>query len=86
MGEQAPDPGGGGRDPFAAYAVPEAAITLKQGIARLLRTKTDRGVAAVFDHRLVTRSYGHKILGRLPIKARTEDLDEVRDFWSRVSG
>ncbi|MBL8743655.1 MAG: ATP-dependent DNA helicase, partial [Myxococcales bacterium] len=47
-----------GRDPFASYTVPEAAITLKQGVGRLLRTSRDRGVVALFDRRLVERGYG----------------------------
>jgi ATP-dependent DNA helicase DinG len=74
-----------GLDPFAAYSVPEAAITLKQGVGRLLRTKSDRGIVAVFDHRLVTRAYGQRILERLPVKGRTEELEEVAAFWARLS-
>lgn len=73
-----------GIDPFLGYTVPEAAITLKQGIGRLLRTRRDRGIVAVFDHRLTSRRYGSKILERLPLQSRTEDLDEVRRFWAEL--
>ncbi len=72
-----------GHDPFTAYSVPDAAITLKQGVGRLLRTRRDRGIAAVLDHRLVTRAYGSRILERLPLVCRTESLDDVRSFWQR---
>lgn len=71
-----------GLDPFAAYSVPDAAITLKQGIGRLLRRRSDWGVSAVLDRRIVTRGYGHKILAALPIKRRTERLDDVRAFFA----
>lgn len=74
-----------GLDPFLSYTVPEAAITLKQGVGRLLRTRSDRGVAAVFDNRLVTRGYGQRILERLPIVRRTESMEDVIAFWARLS-
>jgi ATP-dependent DNA helicase DinG len=71
----------GGQDPFLGYSVPSAAITLKQGAGRLIRTRADRGVVAVLDRRLITRSYGRSMLERLPMKTRTERLDEVRAWW-----
>jgi ATP-dependent DNA helicase DinG len=70
-----------GQDPFLGYSVPSAAITLKQGAGRLIRTRADRGVVAVLDRRLITRSYGRSMLERLPMKTRTERLDEVRAWW-----
>ncbi|NUP08702.1 MAG: ATP-dependent DNA helicase [Polyangiaceae bacterium] len=73
-----------GLDPFTSYTVPEAAITLKQGVGRLMRTRSDRGIAAVFDHRIVTRGYGYAILERLPIAQRTEEIEDVRAFWERM--
>ncbi len=71
-----------GLDPFASYSVPAAAITLKQGAGRLVRTQADRGVVAVLDRRLVTRGYGRKMLERLPMKRLTERLDDVRAFFA----
>ncbi|MFO0552286.1 MAG: ATP-dependent DNA helicase [Polyangiaceae bacterium] len=70
-----------GLDPFTTYSVPDAAITLKQGVGRLLRSRTDWGVSAVLDRRLVTRGYGRSILKQLPFRSRTERLEDVRAFF-----
>jgi ATP-dependent DNA helicase DinG len=75
----------GGENPFLAYSVPQAAITLKQGFGRLLRTRSDRGVVAVLDRRIVTRSYGRLLTESLPPVARTERLQDVSAFWARTS-
>ncbi|MGD1996537.1 MAG: helicase C-terminal domain-containing protein [Anaerolineae bacterium] len=53
-------------DPFREYAVPDAALRFLQGFGRLIRTRTDCGVVAVFDQRLVSRSYGPYFLESLP--------------------
>ncbi len=55
-----------GEDPFAALMVPDAAMRLKQGIGRLLRTRTDRGAVVLLDDRLLTRRYGRTIRKALP--------------------
>jgi ATP-dependent DNA helicase DinG len=73
----------GGR-PFDEYAVPEATLHLKQGFGRLLRSKTDRGIVAILDRRVVTRGYGARILAALPPAPRTASLDDVKAFWERV--
>lgn len=73
----------GGR-PFDEYAVPEATLHLKQGFGRLLRSKTDRGIVAILDRRVVTRSYGARILAALPPAPRTADIAEVKGFWERI--
>ena len=75
-----------GQNPFLAYSVPEAAITLKQGFGRLIRTRTDRGIVAILDRRVRTRGYGSVLLSVLPPAKRTDKLDEVRAFWSAVKG
>lgn len=74
-----------GENPFSSYSVPQAAITLRQGFGRLLRAQTDRGVVAVLDRRLATRGYGKRILDSLPKARRTEELDDVRDFFGGPS-
>ena len=51
---------------FFEYSVPNAVITLKQGIGRLIRSKTDKGVIALLDPRLKTKSYGRDFLNSLP--------------------
>jgi ATP-dependent DNA helicase DinG len=66
----------GGRA-FSDYSVPQAIITLKQGIGRLIRSKTDRGVIAILDPRLRTKPYGKNFLESLPRMRITSDLNEV---------
>lgn len=55
-----------GFDPFWTYILPEAALKLKQGFGRLIRTKEDRGVVLVLDHRILTRKYGPYLRRSLP--------------------
>jgi DNA polymerase-3 subunit epsilon/ATP-dependent DNA helicase DinG len=58
------------RDPFLQYALPQAALRLKQGFGRLIRRSTDRGVVVVLDPRISTRDYGRAFLEVLPPAAR----------------
>ena len=62
---------------FFEYSVPNAVITLKQGIGRLIRSKTDKGVIALLDPRLKTKSYGRDFLNSLPKTRVTSDLKDV---------
>ncbi len=55
-----------GGNPFAEVAVPDAIIKFRQGVGRLIRSKSDRGIVSLLDSRLVTKSYGRKFLGALP--------------------
>jgi ATP-dependent DNA helicase DinG len=66
----------GGRS-FFDYSVPQAVITLKQGIGRLIRSRTDRGVIAILDPRLRTKSYGRDFLQSLPRMRIIADLNEI---------
>jgi ATP-dependent DNA helicase DinG len=75
-----------GGNPFVAYSVPQAAITLKQGFGRLIRTRSDRGIVAILDKRVKTRGYGRVLLSSLPPARRTERIDEVRAFWDSIGG
>ena len=52
--------------PFMEYSVPDAILKFRQGFGRLIRTKTDRGIVAVFDKRLLTKQYGQTFLQSLP--------------------
>lgn len=61
-----------GGDPFQDIQIPEAVITLKQGVGRLIRDVTDCGVVIICDSRLVMRSYGATFLKSLPNAKRTE--------------
>lgn len=55
-----------GKNPFASYSLPRAALKLKQGFGRLIRTAADRGGVVVYDRRLLTRAYGRALLAALP--------------------
>lgn len=55
-----------GRDPFNEYILPRAALKLKQGFGRLIRTATDTGEVHILDGRVLTRSYGKRLLRALP--------------------
>lgn len=66
-----------GGSSFYEYSVPQAIITLKQGLGRLIRSATDRGVLSVLDPRLRTQPYGRQFLQSLPPCRTTSDLAEV---------
>ncbi|MEO8298788.1 MAG: helicase C-terminal domain-containing protein, partial [Burkholderiales bacterium] len=55
-----------GQQPFDDYFIPEAAIALKQGAGRLIRSETDRGLLVLCDPRLLTMNYGTRLLAALP--------------------
>ncbi|TMC42380.1 MAG: hypothetical protein E6J23_11330 [Chloroflexi bacterium] len=60
-------------DPFIEFQLPQAALRLRQGFGRLIRTKTDYGAVVLLDRRVVTKDYGEVLLSSLP-DARTEHL------------
>src|SRR6267142_910531 len=69
-----------GGSSFYEYSVPQAIISLKQGLGRLIRSTTDRGVLAVLDPRLKTKSYGRLFLKSLPpcrVTSRIEDMSLI---------
>ncbi|WP_025517717.1 ATP-dependent DNA helicase [Bordetella trematum] len=70
-----------GGNPFAEYQLPEAAISLKQGAGRLIRTETDWGVLMVGDPRLVEKPYGKRLWRGLPPFARTRDIGAALAFY-----
>lgn len=70
----------GGRS-FFDYSVPQAVISLKQGIGRLIRSKTDRGVIAILDPRLRTKGYGRDFLASLPRMRITSDLNDAAEIF-----
>jgi ATP-dependent DNA helicase DinG len=72
-----------GGQPFHEYQVPLATLTLLQGLGRLIRTRTDRGVLAVLDPRLTRMSYGRRFLASLPPAPMTDDLAVVKRFVDR---
>jgi ATP-dependent DNA helicase DinG len=55
-----------GGDAFTEYSLPEAILKLRQGVGRLIRTKSDKGIVVILDNRIVTRPYGRAFLQALP--------------------
>ena len=72
-----------GKSGFAHLLLPEAILSLKQGLGRLLRTPSDRGLLAVLDVRLVSKGYGKRFLKALAPVPLTHDLDEVAAFFAQ---
>ncbi|MBN6358901.1 helicase C-terminal domain-containing protein, partial [Klebsiella pneumoniae] len=69
-----------GGDPFDEVQLPDAVITLKQGVGRLIRDIDDRGVLVICDNRLVMRPYGAVFLASLPPAPRTRDIRRAVRF------
>jgi ATP-dependent DNA helicase DinG len=70
---------------FSQYSVPSAAMTLKQGFGRLIRTQRDAGVVAVLDGRIVRKGYGRALLASLPPARRIREMRELREFWAGIA-
>jgi len=70
---------------FAQYSVPAAAMTLKQGFGRLIRSQRDAGIVAILDRRITRRGYGRMLLASLPPARRVGDLAELAAFWRGVA-
>jgi ATP-dependent DNA helicase DinG len=74
---------GSGGNAFRDYQLPEAALALKQGAGRLIRSEDDFGVIVVCDPRLVGRSYGRVFIAALPPMSVTREVDEATRFLRR---
>ena len=77
-----------GGNPFHDHQVPLAAIALKQGVGRLIRSETDRGILIVGDTRIIPRSmapdgsnYGSMLIESIPNFSKTRYLERAIDFW-----
>jgi ATP-dependent DNA helicase DinG len=70
--------------PFYEVDLPRAAMLLAQGVGRLIRTSTDRGVVAVLDTRLAESSYRSSLFKKLPPMKRTRDRGLVEDFLRQL--
>jgi ATP-dependent DNA helicase DinG len=55
-----------GGDPFTEYSLPQAILKLRQGVGRLIRTTSDRGIIVILDNRVVTKPYGRAFMQALP--------------------
>jgi ATP-dependent DNA helicase DinG len=71
-----------GGNPFRDWQLPQAAISLKQGAGRLIRTETDRGALMICDPRIAEKSYGKLLWRSLPPMRRTRSLEEAVAFFA----
>ncbi len=73
-----------GGNPFMEYQVPSAIISLKQGLGRLIRKRSDRGILSILDVRILTSRYGRFFLESLPPVPVTHDLSDIDRFFSEM--
>lgn len=74
-----------GGDAFAQIQLPQAVISLKQGVGRLIRDVSDRGIMVICDNRLVNRPYGKTFLKSLPEMKRSRDMVQATNFLERIN-
>ncbi|MDF3019017.1 MAG: Rad3-related helicase [Steroidobacteraceae bacterium] len=75
-----------GGNPFREYQLPEAALALKQGVGRLIRSESDRGVVVICDPRLVDKPYGRVFRSSLPPMPVTRVVTDAQKFLRRIAG
>ena len=73
-------------NPFREYQIPLAVLELKQGLGRLIRRRTDRGILAVLDPRLTDKRYGKIFLDSLPPYRVVRDLESCASFFGQRAG
>jgi ATP-dependent DNA helicase DinG len=73
-----------GREPFRDLHLAEAAVSLKQGAGRLIRSETDEGLLVLCDARLRTMGYGRRLLAALPPMTRIDDRAEVEAYLTEL--
>jgi ATP-dependent DNA helicase DinG len=71
-----------GGNPFYQYQIPQAALALKQGFGRLIRSRSDRGVLALLDNRICRQRYGQVFFDSLPGYGFTTNLADVEQFFN----
>ncbi|MDH3608485.1 MAG: ATP-dependent DNA helicase [Gammaproteobacteria bacterium] len=69
-----------GENPFMKYQLPQAVISLKQGVGRLIRDEEDYGVVVICDPRMLSKPYGKTFINSLPNMLRTSSLDDAINF------
>jgi ATP-dependent DNA helicase DinG len=75
-----------GGNPFLEYQVPSAIISLKQGLGRLIRKRSDWGLLSVLDRRLITSRYGKLFLDSLPDIPVTHKVEDISSFFEAMKG
>ena len=71
-----------GGNPFYDYQIPQAAIALKQGFGRLIRSRSDRGALVLLDNRITKQRYGQVFFDSLPDYAFTTKIQDVEKFFN----
>lgn len=74
-----------GKNPFDAYFVAEAAVSLKQGAGRLIRSESDRGLLVVCDPRIRQMAYGRRLLAALPPMGVIETEDQALEWLDQLA-
>jgi ATP-dependent DNA helicase DinG len=74
-----------GGEPFSQIQLPQAVIALKQGVGRLIRDVSDKGVLVICDNRLVNKPYGEVFLNSLPAMKRTRNVEQAADFLKSLN-
>ncbi len=72
-------------EPFYSFQVPMAVIALKQGLGRLIRTRSDRGILCILDKRILTKSYGRVFRNSLYDSPLARNLQDIDEFFSAES-
>ncbi len=75
-----------GGKPFFAFQVPRAILTLRQGVGRLMRCASDRGLIAILDVRLFSKGYGSTFRRSLPASPLCRDMAGVAEFFQQLDG
>lgn len=73
-----------GGNAFFDYQLPKAIIALKQGVGRLIRTETDKGILVICDKRIMTKPYGRQFINSLPNMSKTSHKDKIIDSFAKI--
>jgi ATP-dependent DNA helicase DinG len=73
-----------GGNSFFDYQLPKAIIALKQGVGRLIRSETDKGILVICDKRIMTKGYGRQFIHSLPNMRKTSHIDKIFDSFSKI--
>jgi ATP-dependent DNA helicase DinG len=74
-----------GGEPFAQIQLPQAVIALKQGVGRLIRDVSDKGILVICDNRIVNKPYGEVFLKSLPTMKRSRNLSQAATFLKEIN-
>ncbi|MBR0483218.1 MAG: ATP-dependent DNA helicase [Oscillospiraceae bacterium] len=76
------------KSPLFEVSLPEMLIKLRQGVGRLIRSSKDKGIVSILDPRISSKSnvaYKKHVFEAVPIKNKTEKIEEIQDFWDRIT-